>query len=100
MRVIIVFDAHRVKDGVGSVERYGDVTVVYTKAAETADAYIERATYEIAPTNYVRVVTSDLEEQYIILGNGAYRVPAAEFRLEMRSISLEMDDIIEKYTRK
>lgn len=99
-RVIIVFDAYRVKDGRGSVEKYGDVTVVYTKEAETADAYIERATYEIAPTNYVRVVTSDLEEQYIILGNGALRVSAREFEGELHSTSLEIDEIIERYKTK
>ncbi len=99
-RVIIVFDAHRVKDGKGSTEKYGDLTVVYTKEAETADTYIERATYQIAPTNHVRVVTSDLEEQYIILGNGALRVSANEFKLEMASVALEMDEMLEKYKRK
>ena len=99
-RVIIVFDAYRVKDGRGSVEKYGDVTVVYTKEAETADAYIERATYAIAPTNYVRVVTSDLEEQYIILGNGALRVSAREFEGELRQAALEIDEIIDKYKTK
>lgn len=99
-RVIIVFDAYRVKDGRGSVEKYGDVTVVYTKEAETADAYIERATYEIAPTNYVRVVTSDLEEQYIILGNGALRVSTREFEGELRQAALEIDEIIDKYKTK
>ena len=30
------------------MEKYHDIHVVYTKEAETADAYIERATYEIA----------------------------------------------------
>ena len=33
--------------GQGSVEKYHDIHVVYTKEAETADAYIERATYEM-----------------------------------------------------
>ena len=100
VRAIIVFDAHMVKDGKGSVEKYGDTTVVYTKEAQTADAYIERATYEIAPTNRVRVVTSDLAEQYIILGNGALRVSANEFRRELGAAALEMNEIIDKYTRK
>ena len=39
-----------------------NIHVVYTKEAETADAYIERATYEIAranPDRRVRVATSD-----------------------------------------
>jgi len=100
VRAIIVFDAHRVKDGKGSIEKYGDLTVVYTKEAQTADAYIERATYEIAPTNRVRVVTSDLAEQYIILGNGALRVSASEFRGELGAAALEMSEIADKYTRR
>ena len=99
-RVIIVFDAYRVKDGKGSMEKYGDVTVVYTKERETADSYIERATYKIAPTNRVRVVTSDLEEQYIVLGNGALRVSPNEWRRELDSMAIELGEYIEKYSRR
>ena len=99
-RVIIVFDAYMVKDGKGSTEKYGDVTVVYTKERQTADAYIERATYEMAEDNYVRVVTSDMEEQFIILGNGAYRVSPKEFRTELDGTALEIEETIERYKRK
>ena len=100
VKCIIVFDAYHRKGGEGSIERYGNVTVVYTKEAETADTYIERATYEIAPTNYVRVVTSDLEEQYVILGNGAFRVSALEFKAECETVTDEISEVIDKYTRK
>ena len=99
-KVIIVFDAYMVKDGKGSTEKYGEVTVVYTKERQTADAYIERATYEIAEDNYVRVVTSDMEEQFIILGNGAYRVSPKEFREELDGTATEIAEAIEKYKRK
>ena len=99
-RVIIVFDAYMVKDGKGSTEKYGGVTVVYTKERQTADAYIERATYEMADEHYVRVVTSDMEEQFIILGNGAYRVSPKEFRAELDGTALEIEEAIEKYKRK
>ena len=99
IRGIVVFDAYRRVGGLGSVEKCGNATVVYTKEAETADTYIERATYEIAPTNYVRVVTSDLEEQYIILGNGALRVSAAEFKRECEMVTDEIAEVIDKYTR-
>ena len=98
IRGIVVFDAYR-RRGDETVEVAGNVTVVYTKEAETADTYIERATYRIAPTNYVRVVTSDLEEQYIILGNGALRVSANEFKLECESVTEEISEVIERYTR-
>lgn len=96
---IVVFDAYR-RPGDEAVEQCGPVTVVYTKEAETADTYIERATYKIAPTNYVRVVTSDLEEQYIILGNGALRVSAKEFKGECEAVTDEISEVIDKYTRK
>lgn len=99
-KVIIVFDAYMVKDGKGSIEKYGGVTVVYTKERQTADAYIERATYEIAESNYVRVVTSDLDEQFIILGNGALRVSPKEFREELDGTDKEIKEAIERYKRK
>ena len=37
-RVILVFDAYKVPQGTGSVEKYHNIHVVYTKEAETADA--------------------------------------------------------------
>ena len=74
-RVIVVFDAYKVKGGVGSVEHKGDLWVVYTKEAETADMYIEKTTYELGRDHRVRVATSDGLEQLIILGRGAQRMP-------------------------
>ncbi len=58
-RVIVVFDAYKVKGNPGSVQTVHGVKVVYTKEAETADAYIERATYELRRERRVRVATSD-----------------------------------------
>ena len=57
--VILVFDAYKVPRSVQDVTRYHNIYVVYTKEAETADAYIERATYEIGRHHRVRVATSD-----------------------------------------
>ena len=82
-RVIVVFDAYRVKGGSGSVERDGDVWVVYTKEAETADMYIEKTTYELGRKHRVRVATSDALEQLIILGHGAQRMSASELEREL-----------------
>ena len=82
-RVIIAFDAYKRRGGEGSVEQIGPVTVVYTKESQTADAYIERTTYEIAEQHSVRVVTSDYQEQLVILGSGGLRVSAREFYAEI-----------------
>ena len=80
--VIVVFDAYKVKGNPGSIERFGDFSVVYTKEAETADMYIERVTHELGKKHRVRVATSDGLEQIIILGHGALRVSADSFRQE------------------
>lgn len=82
-RVIIAFDAYKRVGGSGSIEELGPVSVVYTKESQTADAYIERTTYEISKDHSVRVVTSDYQEQLVILGNGGLRVSAREFYSEM-----------------
>jgi predicted RNA-binding protein with PIN domain len=81
--VIVVFDAYKVKGNPGSIEHLGGLDVVYTKEAETADMYIERATYDLRKKHRVRVATSDGLEQVIILGHGALRVPAAAFEAEV-----------------
>ena len=93
-RVIVVFDAYKVKGGVGSVERKGDLWVVYTKEAETADMYIEKTTYELGRGNRVRVATSDGLEQLIILGRGAERMPASELEYEVLRAEEEIRDVI------
>ena len=82
-RALIVFDAYRRKDGVGSEEQIGPVTVVYTKERQTADAFIEKTTYHMADHYRVRVVSSDKDEQFVILGHGALRVSVREFEKEL-----------------
>ena len=84
--VILVFDAYKVRGNPGSVEKYNNIDVVYTKESQTADAYIEKATYELGRDNRVRVATSDSTEQLIILGHGALRVSASSFREEVESV--------------
>ena len=74
--VILVFDAYKVPGNLGSVSRYHNIHVVYTKETETADSYIEKTTYSIARHHKVQVATSDNLEQVIILGHGALRISA------------------------
>lgn len=93
MHLIVVFDAYRIKGNPGSVERYHNIDVVYTKEAETADQYIEKVTHEMSRKNHrVRVATSDGLEQIIILGAGAIRVSARELLEEVRAAEKEMQD--------
>ena len=98
--VILVFDAYRVKGNPGSVETVDGVKVVYTKEAQTADAYIERATYELRRERRVRVATSDNLEQVIILGHGAERISAAAFHAEVEAAGAEIAALIERYNER
>lgn len=84
-RIILVFDAYKVKGGVEKVEKHHNITVVYTKEAETADTYIEKATYHLGKDNRVRVATSDGLVQVIILGHGALRLSASALHQEMET---------------
>ena len=98
-RSIIVFDAGRRRGGEGSLEECGAVTVVYTKEAETADSYIERTTHGLVGEHTVRVVTSDREEQNVILGAGGLRVSAREFYGELEATALLIRETVEAYAR-
>ena len=92
--LILVFDAYKIKGHQREVEKFSNITIVYTKETETADMYIERASYKLAKNNRVRVVTSDGMEQLIILGNGAIRVSAREFYDEIKAAEEEIRKII------
>ncbi|MFP4697292.1 MAG: NYN domain-containing protein [Eubacteriales bacterium] len=81
--VILVFDAYKVKGGVGEVQDYHNIHVVYTKEAETADEYIEKVTHDISRKHKVTVATSDAMEQLIIMGKGALRLSANDLKEEI-----------------
>ena len=92
--VILVFDAYKLKGHGREIEQQGNISVVYTKEAETADSYIERVSKQLLKNNRVRVATSDGLEQLIILGNGAMRISAREFLAEIRAAEAEIREII------
>ena len=87
---ILVFDAYKVRGGAREVEQYHNLYVVYTREAETADMYIERATHELAKEHRTRVVSSDGAEQIIVMGHGALRVSARAFEEEVRAVEKEI----------
>ena len=97
--VILVFDAYKVPRSIQDVYKYHNIYVVYTKEAETADTYIERATYEIGKHHRVRVATSDGAEQLIILGHGALRLSATTFKAEVEQVSGQIDALIRQINK-
>ena len=97
---ILVFDAYKVPRAKEDVVRYHNIYVVYTKEAQTADSYIERAVYEISKEHRVRVVTSDAAEQMIVLGHGALRVAAGEFHDEAIEVQEQIREQLRQQNKK
>lgn len=94
--IIVVFDAYRVKGKRRDTEKHFNISIVYTKEAETADSYIERVTHELSKKHRVRVATSDGIEQMIILGNGAMRMSANELKERISEVNKEIRKFIQK----
>lgn len=90
--VILVFDAYRVEGSRGSISKYHNIHVVYTKEAETADQYIEKTVHELGRQYEVTVATSDALEQVIIMGQGAKRMSAQGLLLEVENVNAELRD--------
>ena len=91
-RLIVVFDAYKVPGGVGSAQDYHNIHVVYTKAAETADQYIEKFAHEMGRRYRVTVATSDGLEQLIIRGQGCILMSAADLREDIERIGRQIEE--------
>ena len=85
-KLILVFDAYKVRGGKENVIKQGDMWIVYTKEAETADRYIAKASLELTGKGMVRVATSDALIQMIIFGSGAVRTSARELEAEVKYV--------------
>lgn len=95
--IIVVFDAYRVKGKHRETEKHFNVSVVYTKEAETADSYIERVSHELSKDHRVRVATSDGVEQMIILGSGAMRMSANELKKRVSEVEHDLKEFMGNY---
>lgn len=82
--VILVFDAYRVPGGKEHLDNINGLSVIYTREAETADQYIEKAAHEMSKKYKVTVATSDAIEQVIVLSSGALRLSARDLWDEIR----------------
>ncbi len=99
-KVIVVFDAYRVKGNIGEVENIDGICVVYTKEAQTADSYIEKTAKELSKNYKVTVATSDGLEQLIIFGSGAYRLSAKALEEDVLSVENNIREMVKEYNIK
>ncbi len=97
--VIVVFDAYNVKRHTETIYKHQNIYVVFTKAAETADMYIAKTTHKMANKYQVTVATSDALEQLIIMGHGALRLSANNFKEEVDSVMKSISEQINTTSR-
>lgn len=83
-KIIVVFDAYRVKGNREKLLTYNNIYIVYTKEAQTADHYIERFVHDHHRKYRIIVATSDTLEQIIIMGKGARLLSANELKEEVK----------------
>ena len=98
IELLLVFDAYLVKDGEGSEFMRDGYKVVYTKADQTADAYIEKVMHDLGPDYSIRMVTGDRLLQFSAVHSGIYRMTAQEFIDELTRIGNEITAFIKKLT--
>ncbi len=84
-KVILVFDAYKLKDHPTELLEYHNILVVYTKEAETADQYIEKFAHNNSSKYDITVATSDGVEQMIIRSKGCGLLSARDFWKEMKN---------------
>lgn len=100
-QIIVVFDAHKVRSNSGAQYAYKNINIVFTKEAETADHFIEKAVSVFSRRYNVSVATSDHLEQIIILAHGAVRISARELQNQIKEAKNKLrKTYIEKPERK
>lgn len=97
-RLVVVFDAYKVKDGLGSIDTHDNINVIFTRENQTADNFIERFVRNYGAGKRIHVATGDYLEQKTVLQKGGFRMTPAELRTEV--FSSKKKNSSEKYKKK
>lgn len=95
-RLIVVFDAYRLKGHPEEAYAYHNIYVVYTKEAETADRYIERFAHDNSKKYQITVATSDGLEQIIIRGEGCRLLSSRDLQADVERQKEQTRGILEE----
>lgn len=95
-RLIVVFDAYRLKGHPEEAYAYHNIYVVYTKEAETADRYIERFAHDNSKKYQITVATSDGLEQIIIQGEGCRLLSSRDLQADVERQKEQTRGILEE----
>lgn len=99
-KLVLVFDAYLVNDGIGSDFMHDGYRVVFTKENQTADAFIEKMMHDLGPNYRIRVVTGDRLVQFSAVHSGISRMTVKEFVDELITVGNEITDFVRKLAEK
>ncbi|RJX25033.1 MAG: NYN domain-containing protein [Dethiobacter sp.] len=93
-KIIIVYDAYRIKGKTRSLESLRGLEIVYTGEGQTADVFIERLVVNLSEIGAdVEVASSDNLQQHLVLWKGGRRISARELRERLQECRAEMKKI-------
>lgn len=95
--VTVIFDGSGPKGGPRPKSRRKEVEILYSRAGQTADQMIERATHRLLPYGEVLVVTDDTLERDTVIGLGGMAVSCAVFIEEFLKLHGELQSDIERH---
>jgi len=97
--ITIFFDGSGAPPGVPKQESSGQVEVLFSKAGQTADDMIERATHRFQPYGEVLVVTDDNAERDTVIGLGGMASSCLSFIATVEGVLAEFANDLKNYNR-
>jgi len=97
--ITIFFDGSGAPPGVPKPESSGPVEVLFSKAGQTADDMIERATHRFQPYGEVLVVTDDNAERDTVTGLGGLASSCLGFMATVEGVLAEFTNDLKHYNR-
>ena len=94
---VLVFDGYKVRGNEGSKYEQSGIDIVFTKEAQSADAYIEGLVKDLGGSYSVSVATSDALVQLSALKSGTRRISAPELEADVKTEKMKIKEIISKY---
>ena len=81
----------------GSKYEQNGINVVFTKEAQSADAYIESLVKDLGNSYSISVATSDSLVQLSVLRRGTRRISASELEMDVSAERARIDEITSRY---
>lgn len=98
--VTVIFDGAGSKRGKAGPEAQPAVEVLYSRAGQTADQMIERATHRFQAYGEVLVVTDDFAERDTVIALGGMAVSCLGFIQSIESALADLQRELKNYNRK